>query len=93
VKKYEGREALHSLTGDFCGGMTMRCPTCERNESQTWGTHIIGVGTLLGCDELEAEVYAGTRAIGKTHSRRSALQITFRCEGCAKRFALVLQQH
>jgi len=89
MKVYEGASVLKFLSGNISAGdINMRCPSCGFDF-----THIREVGTLMGQDEHEAVVYKGTGIIGKTKSRRSAIQIIFDCEGCTDTFALVIQQH
>ncbi len=65
----------------------LRCPQCSYDY-----THIERVFTLLGSDPQEAAVYEGTKALGKTRSRRSALVIVLNGE-CGHRWSLILQQH
>jgi hypothetical protein len=66
------------------------CPECECQYN-----HIIRVGTELGTDECEAEIYQGTNLIfeNATSERRSSLRVEYWCEGCHHLWHLVLIQH
>lgn len=87
-KILEGNAAVDCLDlGDGLGRAVLRCPSCGEGL-----THIVRVGTLMGSDASEAEVYPGTEVIGKTGERRSALSVVCSCENCPKLFAAVLQQ-
>lgn len=83
-------KTINSLVGGngYAGDVCIACPYCRGDY-----THICSVGTLLGTDACEASVYSGTSVIGRTTSRRSALQITLTCELCPKPFDIVIQQH
>ena len=63
------------------------CPVCGHNNS-----HIMQVGTLVGCDLGEAGIYPGTQPVGIVGLRRSALAIDFDGE-CEHSWRLIIQQH
>lgn len=85
----ERRAVIRHLAGDPRGDKAhIVCPACGCEI-----THIRHVGTLIGFDLVEAEIYDGTVQSGSVGARRSTLEIVFRCERCPKLFAIRIDQH
>lgn len=85
----QGDAALPHLSGNYCSDLAnVRCPSCNSDY-----VNVKHAGTLLGTDPNEAKILSGTEITGSTPSRRSALEIVFRCEGCPHLFAVVFQEY